>query len=261
MKTDLEGSSRDEIMTVAYGYPVKSVTTLFPTFNPKVNVLSEEDFPEVYSDKFTRYMVIDPANARNYFALWAAVDFRGRIFVYREWPDRKTYGAWAEFGEPRWKPGPASSKMGLNVEGYAKMFTELEDPEEEIFERYVDSRFAATADHSGKDLFTDFADVGFYVQPTDGQTEEKGLTRLDDWFSYDISLPVDNANSPLCYIHEDCGNLIEALINYGANGRSDAALKDPVDCLRYLRMANHGDGIEHMDDQRYRVTWQGSGGY
>ena len=261
MKMDLSQSTRDEIMTVAYGYPVKSITTLFPTFNPQVNVIPAADFPDVMGDNFTRYMVIDPANARNYFALWAAVDNRGQVFVYREWPDRKNYGQWAEFGDPRWKPGPASRKIGMNVEGYADLFLNLEKPEEEIFERYVDSRFAATAGHSGTDLFTDFADIGFYVLPTDGQSEEKGLTRLDDWFSYDPTLPVDNANQPLCYIHEDCANLVDSLVNYGAQGKTDEALKDPIDCLRYLRMANHGDGIEHIGDDRYAVVWQGEGGY
>ena len=44
--------------------------------------------------------------------------------------------------------------------------------------------------------------------------------------AYNPNFNIDEANQPLCYIHEDCGNLIDSLINYNARGKSDEALKD-----------------------------------
>jgi len=250
-----------ERLTRFYGVPVKSMTSLFPLFSTDVNVISSKKFPNVMGPQFTRYQVIDPANARNYFALWAAVNAAGEIYIYREWPDRPSYGEWAIFGDPKWKKGPASDKLGYNVKSYVDLFHELEGEDEEIFERLVDSRFAASAGSDGADLFQDFEEHGFFVQPTDGQTEEKGLTRLDDWFSYNPNLPVDSANKPLCYIHEKCGNLIESLLSYAADGKKDEALKDPIDALRYLRMANEGEGIEHYDSNSFVTVRKSQGGY
>lgn len=62
--------------------------------------------------------------------------------------------------------------------------------------------------------------------PSDGRKEEIGISALDEWFSYNPDLDVDEINKPICYIHENCGNLIESLINYGSNGKADEALKD-----------------------------------
>ena len=250
-----------ERLTRFYGVPVKSMTSLFPLFSTDVNVLSSKEFPNIFSNRFTLYQVIDPANARNYFSLWAAVNAEGMVYIYREWPDRPTYGEWATFGDPRWKKGPAADKLGYNVQGYVDLFRGLEHEHEDVYERLVDSRFAASQDSEGSDLFQDFADCGFFVYPTDGQTEEKGLTRLDDWFSYNPNLPLDSANRPQCFIHEDCGNLIESLLSYASEGKKDEALKDPIDCLRYLRMANAGDGIDHYDGNSFKVRKRSAGGY
>lgn len=59
---------------------------------------------------------VDPAGARNFVSIWAAVNEEGDIFIAREWPDRDTFGEWALFGDPKWRYGPASKKIGLNVE-------------------------------------------------------------------------------------------------------------------------------------------------
>jgi hypothetical protein len=72
---------------------------------------------------------------------------------------------------------------------------------------------------------------------------------------------IDQSNSPLCYIHEDCGNLIDSLINYNSNGKNDEALKDFFDLIRYLRMSNGGDGPDHQDKHSLTTTIRGKGGY
>ena len=106
-----------------------------------------------------------------------------------------------------------------------------------------------------------WAKVGCPVHfvPSLGAKEEQGLTGLDDWFYYNPNLPIDSVNSPRVFIHESCGNLIFAILNYGALGKKDEALKDFIDCLRYLRTANGGEGPEHYDSHTMQVTRRGQG--
>jgi hypothetical protein len=68
----------------------------------------------------TWYQVVDPAFARNYVALWAGVTENDEIYIRKEFPDRATYGEWALFGDPKWRYGPASKKLGLDVEAYCR---------------------------------------------------------------------------------------------------------------------------------------------
>jgi hypothetical protein len=97
--------------------------------------------------------------------------------------------------------------------------------------------------------------------PSDGRGEEMGISALDDWFNYNPNLDIDEANQPLCYIHEDCGNLIDSLINYNARGKADEALKDFFDVIRYLRMSNSGEGPDHITDKSLSATNNTQGGY
>jgi hypothetical protein len=266
---DLKGRPEDEIKVRAYGLPVKSANALLPYFNTEVNVLSEEPnkygmaFPDISDkSKFTCYQVVDPAGARNYTAIWAGVNESGEIFIRREWPDRNTYGEWALFGDPKWKYGPAAKKIGLNVEGYCDLFKEIEDDlGMEVTERIGDSRFFARENENNDDLFTSFYDFGLSFIPSDGKMEERGITALDDWFNYNPNVDIDGANRPRCYIHSDCGNLVDSLINYNAGGKPEEALKDFFDVIRYLRMSNGGEGPDFMSDSSMQSTKTNKGGY
>ena len=266
---DLRGRPEDEIMVRAYGMPVKSMTSLLPLFNTEVNVLSKipnkhgRRFPDI-SDKsqFSCYQVVDPAGARNYVSLWAGVNRDNEVYIRREWPDRDTYGEWAIFGDPKWKFGPAAKKVGLNVEGYVDLFKEIEDELDiQVIERIGDSRYFARENENNDDLFTSFYDFGMNFIPSDGRMEEVGISALDEWFSYNPNIEVDEANKPLCYIHSDCGNLIDSLINYNSKGKADEPLKDFFDAIRYLRMANSGEGPDHIDSRNLNTTMQTKGGY
>ena len=68
-------------------------------------------------------------------------------------------------------------------------------------------------------------------------------------------------NRPRCYVHEDCGNLIDSLLNYNAQGKSDEALKDFFDVIRYLRMSNAGMGPDYFAQIGMRATTNKKGGY
>ena len=220
-------------------------------------------FPDITNkQRYSCYQVVDPAGARNYVSIWAAVDKEGRVFIRREWPDRNTYGEWAMYGDPKWRYGPASKKLGYNVKGYAELFREIEEELEiEVFERIGDSRYFARENEDNDDLFTSFYDYDMNFVPSDGRGEDMGISALDDWFSYNPNTEIDSANSPLCFVHEDCGNLIESLINYNAKGKSDEALKDFFDVIRYLRMINGGEGPDHVQTKDMQTTLTNTGGY
>ena len=263
---DLKNANRDTIMVRAYGLPTKSMTSLLPNFSPEVNVLSEEPnkYDMTFPDKksLTWYQVVDPAFARNYVAIWAGVSENEEIFIRREWPDRDTYGEWALFGDPKWRKGPASDKIGYDVERYCELFEEIEEELGiEVTERIGDSRFFAKENENNVDLFTSFYDFGMNFTPSDGQQEGIGNTSLDDWFFYNPNYDLDPANRPRCYVHEDCGNLIDSMINYNASGKADEALKDFFDLIRYLRMSNGGMGPDYFASSDMGITRKQQGGY
>jgi len=269
IKKDLETSTDEQILCRAYGYPVRSVTSLLPMFNPAVNVLSDRPnkygmvFPDMSDNtKYTIYQVVDPAGRRNFTAIWAGVSKTGEIYIQKEFPDRDNYGEWAIFGEPKWREGPASKKIGYDVAGYVDLFREIER-EEKInpFERIGDCRYFARENENNDDLFTVFADLDMHFIPSSGVQEKEGIIALDQWFDYNPDANIDLVNRPKCYIHESCGNLIDSLINYNANGKSDEALKDFFDLIRYLRTANDGRGPDFVSKEDLTVRKVGSGGY
>lgn len=266
---DLSGRPESEVMVRAYGVPVKSANALLPYFNTEVNVLSSVpnkygmSFPDISDkSKFSCYQVVDPAGARNYTCIWAGVNKDGEVYIRQEWPSREEYGEWAIFGDPKWRYGPAAKKVGLNVELYCELFKEIEeDLGIEVTERIGDSRFFARENENNDDLFTSFYDYGLSFVPSSGITEDQGITALDDWFTYNPNAGVDQANKPMCYIHKDCGNLIDSLINYRSLGKADEPLKDFFDVIRYLRTSNGGYGPDFIDGGSMQATRNNKGGY
>lgn len=265
---DLKGRTKEDIMVRAYGIPVRSMTSLFPMFSPEINVLSDQpnkyghSFPEINSRDYTVYQVVDPAGARNYTAIWAAVNSDGEVYIVAEWPDRDNYGEWAIFGDPKWKTGPAAKKIGYDVAGYVELFKEIEEEHNlKVFERIGDSRYFARENEDNNDLFTVFSDHDMDFIPSDGKTEEVGITAVDEWFTYNPNYSIDVANRPRCFIHQRCGNLIDSIMNYRSAGKSDEPLKDFIDLIRYLRMANGGLGPDHVTDREMNTTRRNKGGY
>lgn len=258
------GSSMAERLTVFCGIPYQTSTSIFPLFSHGLNVLSDKPngygmtFPDVTTKDFTHYQVVDPAGNRNYVSIWAAVNKSGDVYIWNEWPNADTYGEWAEYGSGgdgggRWRYGPGSKKVGFNCQMYANAFREVEGGVK-VLSRIIDSRFASTEGSNNNTLFQDFASCNppMYFEPSSGKGQNEGLERLDDWFSYNTDIDIDSANRPRLFIHERCKNLINAVANYSMSGKADEALKDWIDLLRYLRMANGGEGPIHIDDNSFQ---------
>ena len=266
---DLKDRPEDEILVRAYGVPVKSMTSLLPMFSTSVNVLSDTPnrhgmkMPDFTNKKqFTCYHIVDPAGARNFSMIWAAVNKDGEAYVIREWPDRETYGEWAIFGDPKWKFGPAAKKIGHDIGSYSELFLEIEEELGiEVAERIGDSRYFARENENNEDLFASFADYGMHFIPSSGVNEDTGIAALDEWLAYNPEMEIDKANRPMLYVSSKCGNLIDSIINYNSQGKNDEALKDFFDILRYLRMINSGDGPDHYTPQDIQTQNKSTGGY
>ena len=255
IKEDLANRSREEILIRAYGVPVKSHATKFPKFNKMVNVVEPSSIP---TEDVTRYFIVDPAGAKNWFMCWIAVDSTDTYWVYREWPSVDV-GDWAEWKHGKWVVGAGAKGQGYGIKDYIDLILGMEEGEE-IFERLIDPRLGA-AQYQGHDgsssIIEDLSDQGMVCIPAPGLGIEDGLQALISKMSYDTSKPLDSVNRPRFYVSSDCQNIIQALSEYTGDGGLKEAWKDPVDVLRYACIA----AIDHVDQNAMFATKRNTGGY
>ncbi len=244
---DLSGRLDEEKLARAHGIPTKSQSSKFPKFDEAVHVIEKMPWIEDLDlrDKYTRYMVVDPADNKPWFMLWAAIDAANRIYIYREWPD-ESFGLWAEHGEtPEGKPGPAQKGLGYGYQDYLEVIQEIEG-QDVIFERLIDPRFSQ-AKYQGKDgstsMLTELNDIGLVFTPAPGIEIEDGISIINDRLGYDNTKPISAINCPKLFISKSCVNLIDAMKNYSGYNREEA-WKDCIDCLRYL-LVSGADYVDH----------------
>lgn len=250
----LKGRPQEEILARAYGIPSKSNSSPFPGFDTTVHVLPHDRLPWLCpktDDKgntwrppeVTHYMVIDPSGSKPWFIIWAAVDARGAIYIYHEFPD-VAHGNWAESGkDAQGKAGPAQKQLAWGYNDYAEMLANVEG-EVEIFERIIDPRLGAAQVQSKEgatSIISDFEDAmqeaGFKnatLIPAPGLNIEHGLSLINDRLNYDTTKPVGPLNAPKLFISERCENVIYAFKNFTNSGDRAEPTKDPIDCVRYL---------------------------
>lgn len=253
--TTLRGRPREEILIRAYGVPVKSNATKFPKFDSTINIIKQEDVP---TSDITRYQIIDPAGAKNWFMIWVAVDASGTYYVYREWPG-VNIGDWADWKQGKWMPGEGARGQGFGIADYVETITNLEG-KEEIYERIIDPRLGAARyqSHDGaSSIIEDLAEEGVICIPAPGIDIEDGLQALISKMSYDLAKPIDSVNRPHFYVTEDCENIIKALSEYTGELGLKEAWKDPIDCLRYAAVSD----LDHYEHESTRTTRKGAGGY
>tara|TARA_B100001250_G_scaffold62250_1_gene48688 strand:+ start:255 stop:1853 length:1599 start_codon:yes stop_codon:yes gene_type:complete len=253
MEKTLAGETSTQIKIRAYGYTDKSAGNFFPKFG-KTHIIKPEKIPE----DGTNYMCVDPAGSRNWSMLWLRVDRDGNMYVYREWPDLKTYGEWAV---PAQKPegaiGPAAKPEGRGLLEYKEIIDELE-ADESIEVRLIDPRAggstAATAE-GGETLIDLLEDIGLDFYKAAGLPIEQGLSLINEKLNYNIEEPLSVLNQPALFISEDCGNLIDCMKEVTASGGDKNKWKDFVDCLRYLLTY---DPI-YVDGQTWKAHGVGGG--
>lgn len=236
----LEAAPLSDILCRAYGQPTKIIGDRFPRFNEDVHVIRPEDVPE----DGTRYMIVDPASGRNWFAIWAIVTERQWV-IYREFPAQGVYykgigelGPWAEPDSKKMdgRRGAGSESLGFGLRRYMEFFTELEGSED-IYERLVDSRFGSSANLAldrPTTLLEELSELGFDFIPTPGLNIDEGIELVNDALDYDPTEKLGLLNEPRLYISSECQNLIFALKTWTGKDAKHGASKDPIDCVRYF---------------------------
>lgn len=260
----MRGRPLGERLARLYGVPQKSAMTVFPKFGDW-NVVPHMKLPWLREGgqgaeyPCTRYMVVDGAGARNWFMLWVAVDAAEVWWVYREWPDVAGVGEWILPGpKPGGAKGPGQRSLGLGTQEYVEVVRKLEGGEE-IFERYIDPRFAGTEKQLKEGTTTpaeELSELGMDVLPAPGVQEDAGLQVLGGMLAWDESRPMDVTNSPKMFVSDRCQNFIACMKEYTGTQGKDEASKDPVDCARYLAVAK----IEYVEAGA-GVVQATSGGY
>lgn len=261
-------ASVEEIKKVLYGYPTKSMTAMFGTFDQVAHIYDPQEEKIDFSDgSWTNYQVIDPAGAKSWACAWYAVNSKGDVRQWAEWPDRATYGEWAVEGKSQvrsddavtWKRGPAAEDCGgLSIRSLQMEWTKIE-ANIPIFERIIDIRFAhspkQTADDGERTLQDELYDIGIETVPSFGAHEDVGLAKIQEWLAFDNKQPFDKfTNSPSFRMSTDCGNSIFSFMNYCQNGKKDEPLKDFIDLPRYAATHCNGSGIEFYEKDAFKST-------
>lgn len=271
----LYASDSDEVKLIRYdGYCEAEKQNLFPRLSRKVHSFKLENLPEGGTD----YFVTDPCGSnRNWFMGWCRVDPYGRKWVYREWPCRNIPvprigrpAPWAKEGQSDAHkkggiPDMGSKDFGFSLRDYKEEIMRLEkwrDYEsgvsveecsetngaaEEIYMRFMDSRFAAvkhySADGDNTSLADECAKINLFFQPTSGREIAVGIKLINDALAYKPNWQTPE-DGPRLFICEDCENIWFALENYTGEGGQKEATKDPIDVLRYMETAD----LEYMGD-------------
>lgn len=234
----LKGRPIDEVLAYAHGIPTKAAQAVFPLFSRDTNVIKHEDLPFIKKPDYpvTRYFIMDPGGSKSDFLLWVAIDAAGTYFVYRDWPDHATYGAWALPGSTaEGKPGPAQDGRGMGINEEVEIIKQLEAGER-IFERLVDPRMGAAekkGDEGATTIITDFEDHGITLIPAPGLDIKHGLKLINGLLHWKPDLPRDSRNSPKIYFSDQCENSIQMMAEYTATYVTEHT-KEAPDLLRYL---------------------------
>lgn len=252
-----EAKAKDEewIKTRLYGIPTKSITSLFPRFDVKVNVVKHEAIP---TKNVTRYLIIDPAGRKNWFMAWIAVDESGTWWVYREWPDINV-GAWGQWRGNKWTAGEGCKSLGMGIKDYVDLINNFETGEN-IFERIIDPRLGQAKyshERGQSSIIEDLADNGIICHAAPGLHEDDGLQSLQSKMAWINTKPLDALNRPHFYVSERCENIIWALQEYTGTQGPDEQAKDPIDVLRYAAVSD----IYYVDPKDFKNSPRRSGGY
>jgi hypothetical protein len=262
----LKGSPRDKILSRAYGILTTGAAQQFPMFRESVHVFKASSLPlDRTQNKYretvpaaTNYMVLDPCSGRNWAMIWIRVTRDDRWWVYREFPSHGHRGAYIQgIGDPGpWATpssdkmdgdkGPAQNPFGFGLMRYKAEMLQAEG-EEEISERWIDSRYGAspTTQYEGNTTLIEQLDqIGLTFLAASGKSIKEGIDLINDKLYYDETVPIGEfskdlarINVPQLMVSENCPNTIFALKEWTGQDGEHGACKDFVDLLRYALLA------------------------
>jgi len=270
-----KGNNRDSIKIRLYGICTKAHKVAFPMFNQKSHVITESQYHRICADNpgGVRYQLVDPCDGRNWFMCWIFCPRLDWWIVYREWPSFGHAGAyikgigmlgpWAVSGAAAdGVKGPAQDTLGFSLERYKE---EIEDKEndsegvpEEIFARYIDSRYATSRRVERETVTTlqeQCAEVGmdFLCMVAEAKilgTKDGSIDMINSALRYDPEIELGKwdakrgrLNMPQLQVVETCPNTIWALEHWTGEDGQRGACKDPIDVIRgaFLSRINYVD--------------------
>lgn len=259
--------SRDKALIRVHGITNRSVGNKFPKFG-KAHIIPADKIPK----EGTNYHITDFAWNRPWAMIWVRVQRisdKRRIFVYRDWPDRSTYGEWVtpSGAKKDGDRGPAQNPLGLGTRSYRELILGLEgyrmDVEgkiaddsqaEAVYRRLGDPRSgrarAVTEDEGGTCLIEMMAEEDILIEPAKGVVMAEGINIINEWLDYNEDAPINAMNEPTLFVSEECEQLIECLRMWtGADGDKGAS-KDFVDLLRYAAV----EDVDMVDDNMFVTT-------
>ena len=193
--------------------------------------------------------------------LWVLVDEYGRHWCYREWPASGSYipgvgdpGEWAEADGRKLdgRAGPAQTSYGWGIIKYLEEIRRLEEGEE-IFERWMDSRFGNSPTQvadSATTLLEECASLGMAFSPAPADPVEEGVSLINSM----LDSGYESQKEPRLYISRACPALIFGLKVWTGKDEKKGACKDPIDCLRWVAVAG-------LMDSAGELTLVGPGSY
>jgi hypothetical protein len=262
MKETLRDKAEPEVLMRAYGVVTKSAYCAFPMFNRNVHVRSVDwwlDLKLKEQKTLERVHLVDPCSGRNWFMIWVAMTAPQHWVIYREWPSYGHQGAyipgagdlgpWATSSvQADGSAGYAQKSLGLGLEAYKEEIERLEG-DEEVYERWIDSRYAQAATTSREGVTTlieQCAEIGLYFRAMTPESrilgvQDGSIDMINSALYYDLetelgkfSGKLGRLNEPQLLVLETCPNVIYSLSHWSGKDGQKGACKDPVDCVRGL---------------------------
>jgi hypothetical protein len=272
MKLECQNSSRDRILTRAYGVPTQAVSAAFPLFRDEVHVISYERLAEIVeNEEHSQCQFVDPCAGRNWFMIWVLLTRRFKV-IYREWPSYGSdeayvpgignMGEWTVPGNALdGLRGPAQQELGWSLQRYKEEIERLEQGEL-MSERWMDARYGNTrvlSAESTTTLIDEMRAIGmdFMAAPAEKSifsgASDGSLRLINDLLYYDVGQPISSQNEPKLFVTDTCPNTIYALKTWTGRDGQGGACKDPIDCVRMLVLSRS----EYVDEEtlKPRTPW------
>lgn len=222
--SDIEKQAR------VYGRFQNLFDTIYANFDPEVHVIPAMRPPE----SWYRAQVVDPHTVKPWAVAWAAVNERGDIIIWREWPN-------GDFTKIR--------RDTRGYDGYQTLFASIER-DEYTHLRLMDPNYGPRRDNVRgtviESAVSEMAKRGFTYFHQLNDNLEFGESKVRSLLHFNKDQPVSAINRPKFYVTEDCPNTIAALSFYTAKQdasgdpneeKRDPSFKDFADLVRYLAVS------------------------
>lgn len=218
----------DEKEARAHGRFMHLSGVILKGFSRDIHVAKEEF--ECPNENVGLYSAVDPAIGKPCFALFSFIGADKVLHIYDEYPNTPFFNA---------------KDSNLTVKDYVEIFRTKEGNRN--FIRILDRHFGnAQRTLGGLTLRQEFSQAGLGFIDSYHVAEnlfevETGILKIKEFLKYDKTKPIDSLNRPKIVISPRCRNLITAIERWSRDPDTQKPLeefKDPIDCLRYLVMAD-----------------------